>query len=74
MDTTKSKTTTQNKCKTFKIYSACAVLLEINILFMLGLLNIGNSLCILYLRYSFCVLLGNQDFSLGSIDMCRKEK
>ena len=35
-----------NKCKTFKIYLGCVVLIEINILSMLGLLNIGSRLCI----------------------------
>ena len=42
----KQKQNNNNKCKTLKIYLGCVVLLEINILIMLDLLNIGSSLCI----------------------------
>ena len=42
----KQKQNNNNKCENLKIYLGCVVLLEINMLFMLDLLNIGNSLCI----------------------------
>lgn len=42
----KQKQNNNNKCENLKIYLGCVVLLEINMLFMLGLSNIGNSLCV----------------------------
>ena len=62
-----------NKCKTLKIYLGCVVLLEINILFMLDLLNIGSSLCIS--ASSFLLLLsstGARVVAWGSLIHVRK--
>lgn len=42
----KQKQNNNNKCENLKIYLGCVVLLEINMLFMLDLPHIGNSLCI----------------------------